>query len=322
MQRRSVLSERSQKIVALLPEHKAPADLEARIRGFVRANGFAVTYQAAQRVAERAQAGKKIANPWLQLVGIVNDEQARGHQLQPLFHWIENALRTRLDLVLSAAYGDDQWHLEPDNYVLPEVIQRDWGTGRHFNYVSWATDPSVFGGRKPSLQAYPTAEAFLSDCTFGDLVTMARFCYAQKDPDFDLALEEVECKYSGCQPYGATTCCTSPHRHSTARLLSMDAGCRNRTQAIPSRSLLFASRFFGMAKTVKGARNRIDHSLILAPNHWVETWRDARHLAMSLGFDLSKATLRLGRKQWLRTHVNLVALGFPDGINALQAAEK
>ncbi|HVM29909.1 MAG TPA: hypothetical protein VM305_03970 [Candidatus Limnocylindrales bacterium] len=102
----------------------------------------------------------------------------------------------------------------------------------------------------------------------------------------------------------------------------MSGGCRSQTKAVPGRSLLFPGQVFGMASTVKDARNKIEHSLILSPNLWAEAWRDARHLAASLGFDLAKATRRLERKRWLQTDEQLKALGYPEGIHAIAKTDQ
>lgn len=322
---RTILLERARRIVEILPQQNLPPDIEARVRGFLRVNGYAPLERAAKEVADRASRPSKPLvpeDPWAYTVQIVNDEQSRGSLLQTLLHWVEAGLRTRLDLTLSEAYDTPDWYLNPENYVEHRALTDGQLGIKWMRGVKWIED---YSGIRPDPDAYGSGEEFLADLTFRDLRSVVEFCYRVQEQNrvdrrFALGLLDVECPLANCSvfPRGDVGCCAPPHRHSTKqRLRSNDPSCAQRIVAPPPGATLPRSKVSPMLRTIIDARNTVDHGNLLSANLYAEAMRDAQHLLTATGFDVRKATARFDRRRMHALHRLLIDYGYEEGIQVV-----
>lgn len=317
----SVLADRTSNIVALIPEECRPDDIDAKVRAFLRINGIVPVEEAARLLAVRVARGKTPRDPWAFLVDVVNRDHTRANVFQVLVHWLENALRTRIDISLTDEYGDT-WHHYLENFVPhPEIRNSRMGVD-FFSQAGLVKDNAVLGRARTDVQRHPTGASFLADASLKDLKLITRYCTTDLDRPNRIELREVECFYSGCVPFdaGRSACCAPEHRHSTGRRLTMKDDCRERTRSVPSGSMLFPSRIQSMLGSVYQARNEAAHSRRLGANLHSEAFRDARHLLTSLGFDLTKGTQRFERRRLSDIDDVLKRYGLTDGVNAILRA--
>jgi len=86
-------------------------------------------------------------------------------------------------------------------------------------------------------------------------------------------------------------------------------------------SLLVGNRVASMLKSVRDARNLIDHNKPVSANLQRESWRDGTHLLVALEFDLAKATRRLERQRLLEVDLLLKGYGIAEGAHAVAGPE-
>ena len=312
------LAARTAHIVELLSPDRDEPDLARRVTTFLRLNNYGATERAARETATRLRAGRAIRDPWAYTVGLINGSHARASLLRDLIHWVEDGLRARVDLAFADAVGED-WFRSLDNYVpdrglVPSQIGRD-----RFRSVIWVVDPRAPGGKRPDPDRYPGAEAFMADLAFGDLISIVRFACNDRTLRPSLGLAEVPCPHAGCDPFDGQGggCCSSPHAHSTLRLLRMTPACKSKLATVPSGSTLPPSKVISMLKSVRDARNDVDHNIPLSTNLYREARKDATHLLVALGFDLARATRRVERRRLLVLDPILKGLGLSEGVQVL-----
>jgi hypothetical protein len=95
---------------------------QARIETFILCNGFHGVYVAAQATA-RLLKSEAISDPWSYTIRAYNQNLARASYLYTLTHWVENGLRSQLDLHNTKYFGAT-WHRQPVRYMESRDIVR------------------------------------------------------------------------------------------------------------------------------------------------------------------------------------------------------
>lgn len=120
-----------------------------RLATFVRVVGAEELRSALATTAQRVERHTRgeaspVAHPWEYVVAVVNGRPARLRYLYLLLYLWETSLRTRIDLVLTAAHGPE-WFREPSNYLLEARVLRMLGTQKSVRVIVDAGPPEAYG---------------------------------------------------------------------------------------------------------------------------------------------------------------------------------
>jgi hypothetical protein len=120
-----------------------------RLATFVRVVGAEDLRSALATTAQRLERHTRgeaspVAHPWEYVVAVVNGRPARLRYLYLLLYLWETSLRTRIDLVLTAAKGPE-WFREPSNYLVEAGVLRMLSTQKSVRVVVDAGPPAVYG---------------------------------------------------------------------------------------------------------------------------------------------------------------------------------
>lgn len=125
----------------------------------------------AAHITTRQRQRTKISDPWLYTIGVYNGTLARLSYLYALTHWVENGLRSQVDLYYLRTRGTT-WHRYPDQYLpvnsVAEFLELHKPMGLTYNIVR--------GGRAEITQP-DTPGQFLQAVTFGFLLSMVRILH-------------------------------------------------------------------------------------------------------------------------------------------------
>lgn len=104
-----------------LPAEQAPV---AQIEKFIRCNGALGVIKAANAVARRRRADPDVVkDPWAYCIQAFNGNVARSSVLHPVLYVLENALRSRVDAILTIK-GGRHWYRDVETYLDAEAAGR------------------------------------------------------------------------------------------------------------------------------------------------------------------------------------------------------
>jgi hypothetical protein len=146
----------------------------AQIEKFIRCNGATGVVKAANAVARRRSSDPgEIKDPWAYCINAYNGSVARSAVLHPFLYVLENALRARVDSLMTAEQGRD-WYLLPGTYLDPDSAGR-FTKGDDFQAVQDRTG----GGDGPyPIQRFRYGSTFLERTSFSGLQRIVEHNYA------------------------------------------------------------------------------------------------------------------------------------------------
>lgn len=108
------------KLLGLSAEQAPVAEIEK----FIRCNGALGVIKAANAVARRRGADPDaVKDPWAYCIQVFNGNVARSSVLHPVLYVLENALRSRVDAILTIENGR-RWYRDVETYLDDESARR------------------------------------------------------------------------------------------------------------------------------------------------------------------------------------------------------
>lgn len=166
--------------VAILARLQLPLDdavLRRRIETFILCNGFHGVYVATQSTAKliTRNHAEAVKDPWPYTIRLFNQNLARSSYLYTLTHWVENGLRSQLDLHHTKYLGAT-WHTRPNSYMEPRHVIR-FQTD-HQQELSWR-DQAV--GPEKLIEEPSTPVEFLQRISFRWLAHFVSFAHKKNN---------------------------------------------------------------------------------------------------------------------------------------------
>lgn len=146
----------------------------AQIEKFMRCNGALGVIKAANAVARRRRSDPDaIKDPWAYCIQVFNGNVARSSLLHPMLYVLENALRSRVDAILTLERGRD-WYRDVDSYLDSEAAGR-FRKGEEYAQVQDRSDSS-----EPPYQilAFRSGMVFVQRIPFAGLQRIIEHNYA------------------------------------------------------------------------------------------------------------------------------------------------